>query len=250
MTSLQLNEISDSNQRVSKLFNAPDADVTFISCDDVIFKVDSRYLSSHTSIGFAEGSLGGSACSEPVHLLESAAVLDILFQFIIPPDASRNYRQPSLVGMDPDLFFGVAEAVEKYVIYGAMNISLARMELLVEHYPVEVLCHSIKHGYPDLADRVAQQTMLLPFNDVIAAIKTSGNSDMLLKWLMFHAKWRAVATFMADRVDQFIGKECIILARFSALYSRQVDRNPSSISERPSLTEPLVSKECTAPNKG
>ncbi|KAF9477412.1 hypothetical protein BDN70DRAFT_947397, partial [Pholiota conissans] len=105
-----------------------DADVTFISSDHVTFKIHSVYLNLSTSIGFAQAPQDDASQSEPTLLAESAEVLEIIFQFIEPPPLSRNHKHPSIAELTPELFFQVAEAAEKYVIYGATNISLIRIE--------------------------------------------------------------------------------------------------------------------------
>ncbi|KAF9472219.1 hypothetical protein BDN70DRAFT_771055, partial [Pholiota conissans] len=94
--------------------------------------------------------------SDTVQLEESADVLKILFQFIEPPSQSRHYRQPSMVNMDADLFFRVAEAAEKYVVYSALSVCITRMEQCVAKKPLEVLNHTVLHGYVGLADKAAE----------------------------------------------------------------------------------------------
>ena len=64
---------------------------------------------------------------EAVVLQEPAAVLEVLFQFIHPRTEAVQYRQPCVVDMDTKLFFGVAEAAEKYLVSSAMNTCYTRM---------------------------------------------------------------------------------------------------------------------------
>jgi len=64
----------------------------------------------------------------PISLEEPSSVLEVLFQFIHPRSESTQFRQPSVSSLEPELFFAVAEAAEKYIVYGAMNIFLTRME--------------------------------------------------------------------------------------------------------------------------
>ena len=65
--------------------------------------------------------------AEPVVLQEPSYVLEILFQFIEPPPESRDYRQPDVDDLSRDLFFMVAEAAEKYVVYSAINVCICSM---------------------------------------------------------------------------------------------------------------------------
>jgi len=65
----------------------------------------------------------------PISLEEPSSVLEVLFQFIHPRSESTQFRQPSVKSLEPELFFAIAEAAEKYIVYGAMNTFLTRMEL-------------------------------------------------------------------------------------------------------------------------
>lgn len=103
-----------------------DADATFKSSDHVVFKIHRKQLQ------MISGSLSPGRSSmdfgETVSLPETSDVLEILFQFIHPPSRSgANYRQPSVMKMEPNLFFRVADAAEKYAILGAMNVCMTWM---------------------------------------------------------------------------------------------------------------------------
>ncbi|KAF9473853.1 hypothetical protein BDN70DRAFT_843093, partial [Pholiota conissans] len=141
----------------SDLFDTTGADVTFISSDFVLFKMQSTHLSLN-SVGFVQAGEHIIA-AEPVALEESSQVLEILFQFIEPPPESRNFRHPEVDDIMIDLFFELAEAAEKYIVYAAVGVCLARMKQLLEEYPFEVLNHCARHGHPDLADRAAEITI-------------------------------------------------------------------------------------------
>lgn len=67
------------------------------------------------------------ANQDPIVLPEMSDVLDILFRFIRPPIEAEDYQQPSLFDLDPQLAFKVAEAAQKYLVYGAMNMSKTYM---------------------------------------------------------------------------------------------------------------------------
>ena len=68
-----------------------------------------------------------SVGTEPVVLQERAAVLEVLFQFVHPSAEATQYRQPSVIEMDANLYFDVAEAAEKYLVGSAMNTCYMRM---------------------------------------------------------------------------------------------------------------------------
>jgi hypothetical protein len=104
----------------------PTADLTFVSSDHVLFKIHGKHVNSNSAgLAITENMIIGS---DTVQLSEPSETLEILFQFIEPPSDSQNFRQPSVIGMEPSLFFAVAEAAEKYVVYSAMNICLTRMQ--------------------------------------------------------------------------------------------------------------------------
>lgn len=104
----------------------PSADITFKSSDNVLFKIHSKYLEA-TSAGFTPPS-PVAMNQEAVLLDEPSDVLEILFRFIHPPSEAQQYRQPTMLGVKSEILFGVAEAAEKYLVFGAMNICLSRME--------------------------------------------------------------------------------------------------------------------------
>ncbi|KAF9471957.1 hypothetical protein BDN70DRAFT_973214, partial [Pholiota conissans] len=118
--------------------------------------------------------------SEPVFLPEHSNVLEILFQFIEPPTESRHFRQPSIVGLDSTVFFGISEAAEKYVVYGAMNVCITRMQQIVVEYPLEVLNHCAKHGYPELGDEAAEHSLLADLSQVAVKLTVPG---LLSQWV-------------------------------------------------------------------
>ena len=104
------------------------ADVVFVSSDNVIFRIHRAYLNTTTTAGFAVPPLTSSDDSQ-VRLTEPSEVLEVLFQFIQPCSVeSDQYRQPSVMTMTPENLFAVAEAAEKYIVFGAMNTFITRMK--------------------------------------------------------------------------------------------------------------------------
>jgi hypothetical protein len=102
---------------------AADSDITLQSSDGVLFKVHRKNLEVHSE-GFAGAdaiSPGGSLSDEVVLLSESSAVLDLLLQHM--------YRgpQPDLKKIHFNLLAALAEAAEKYQVFGASNICQMHM---------------------------------------------------------------------------------------------------------------------------
>lgn len=85
----------------------------------MLFAVHRRNLDTHSE-GLSAPPVTHSG-SDIVDLSESSEVLDVLFQYIYPRP------QPELSGLDIDILAGLAEAVEKYQIYAAMQICKAEM---------------------------------------------------------------------------------------------------------------------------
>lgn len=100
--------------------NAPDADISFVSSDNVIFRVHRVHLDSHAE-GFPPSSLDLPNPHELIPLSETSDTLEILFQHIYP----RSY--PCLDGMEFEELGRLAEAAEKYQIYAAMEVCRIHM---------------------------------------------------------------------------------------------------------------------------
>ena len=94
------------------------ADLIIRSSDGVLFHIYRTHLQSTTG-GFPPSEI--PTLDEIVELSEPASILEILFQFVHPA------RQPSVVSLELDSFFALAEAAEKYEVYGAMNTCRTRM---------------------------------------------------------------------------------------------------------------------------
>ncbi|KAF5309112.1 hypothetical protein D9619_012828 [Psilocybe cf. subviscida] len=174
----------------SQIFDDPTCDIILESCDGVLFKLHSKYLSA-TSAGFSapdQTVIDGS----PVQLHESSAILEILFQFIEPPSDSRNFRYPSVVALEPTQFFLLAEAAEKYTVFAAMNACTTVMHFLTEKHPLDILNHSFKHGYKDLVQMAVPPSLHQPDLALVAQKLTA--PGLLVKWLTYYSRWRKVAT--------------------------------------------------------
>lgn len=110
-----------------ELVCAPDADITFESCDHVLFKVHKKNLES-TSEGFSLPS-EMIATHELVPLTERAEVLDLLFRYMYPQ------RPPDLTSIPFASFADLAEAAEKYQLYVAIEFCRMLMKCVVASIP-------------------------------------------------------------------------------------------------------------------
>ena len=89
-----------------------DADITFRSSDDVLFRVHKTNLQACTE-GFSPPEASDSG--EVVELTETASILEVLFQFIYP------MPQPRLESFSSTEIASLAEAAEKYQVHPAMG---------------------------------------------------------------------------------------------------------------------------------
>ncbi|KZP11919.1 hypothetical protein FIBSPDRAFT_837052 [Athelia psychrophila] len=109
----------------SERFCADDADMTFASSDNVLFKIKQWYLKANSE-GFSppEGT-SASSSDEIVNLAEPAETLDLLFQFVYPQ------RQPDLRKLSTERILELAEAAEKYQVFAAMETCNRQMEYVL-----------------------------------------------------------------------------------------------------------------------
>ncbi|KAF7976526.1 hypothetical protein HWV62_6351 [Athelia sp. TMB] len=135
---------------ISSRFNAEDSDITFRSCDGLLFKIHHSNLAANSE-GFAAPP--GTDSQEIVPLSEIGGTLELLFQFIYPQ------RQPDLVNMDFEQLAELAEAAEKYQVFAAMAICNVYMSEAYSNHPFEVMLYALRHGYGPLMDK-AEKTAL------------------------------------------------------------------------------------------
>ncbi|KAJ4470323.1 hypothetical protein C8J55DRAFT_522532 [Lentinula edodes] len=146
---------------IHDLFNAPDADVVVRSSDNVEFRLHKKNLECTTGAFPPAGT--------PVHtdeivcLTESAAILEILFQFIYPR------RIPSLESLDFDSLLPLAEAAEKYEVTGFVYACEAELRKFFRTNPKQILEFSVKHNRTELVEKIMpiMISMDTPLSEVI-----------------------------------------------------------------------------------
>ncbi|KAK7035886.1 S-adenosyl-L-methionine-dependent methyltransferase [Favolaschia claudopus] len=169
-----------------KPVNFPDADISFRSNDQVVFRVHIKNLETHSDgfppAAFCASGSTASVSEEVVDLSESAAVLDLLFQYVYPQ------RQPDLSEIELPLLADLSEAVEKYQVYAAMDICKIFMGNGLQDNPLTVLNYAVRHGYSDIADEAAPLTVSLPLDEV----GTHMYSTYVGAWLKYYAEWQKI----------------------------------------------------------
>ncbi|KAF8159394.1 hypothetical protein B0H34DRAFT_401999 [Crassisporium funariophilum] len=232
-TDLQ-DQLSDAT-RTSELFNDLSSDLVFKSSNNVLFYINRKHFES-TTAGFAVPELISADTSDPVHLSEPSSTLELLFQFIQPCSEANGYRQPLVVDMDHKTLFAVAEAAEKYIVFGAMNICITRMYQVYEQYPIEVLNHCAKHGYQSLADKAAVKTIPLPHDQIALGLTHPGLTS---RWLIYHSHWVKVGK-EGCRVSDDYPSSCPGVVDSKSRYPRNIFSN-LLLSKIPPLTQSACS---------
>ncbi|KAG5718458.1 hypothetical protein E4T56_gene8762 [Termitomyces sp. T112] len=159
-------------------FNAPDADLLFRSSNNILFRIHSRNLEV-TSGGFPPAHFAHS--NEHIDLTEDSSTLELMFHFVYPRS------QPNLEKITFEALAQLAEAVEKYQVYPAMQLCKIHMEKALPDHALDVLKYSLRHGYPELIDQAAPHVTL-------ADISAEWNSiplDLLYAWLRYYDSWNA-----------------------------------------------------------
>ncbi|KAJ7473304.1 hypothetical protein FB451DRAFT_1248958 [Mycena latifolia] len=163
----------------STLFNAPDADVIFQSCDGTLFGIHRVNLQTNTE-GFPPPEI--STNGEIVSLSEDSVTLELLFQFIYPR------RQPVLDNIRFENLSALAEAAEKYQVFSAMSVCRLHMrDILPDHAP-EILMYAAKHDYPNLVYDAAPFTFDVPLADVVAMLPP----HLILPWVRYFDAWNTL----------------------------------------------------------
>jgi hypothetical protein len=178
---------------LSESVYAPDGDVTFKSCDNIIFRVCRKNLDTHSE-GFGPPErVTADPEDNPVALPETALVLELLFQYMHP------MRQPELKKIPFETLASLSEAVEKYQVFSAMEICKLYMvyvrlsnlvlsliskwcEMIraaIPIHPFEVLSYAAKHGYTELMDIAEEQATGMSLEDAYVGLTL----EMFVAWV-------------------------------------------------------------------
>ncbi|KAJ3768055.1 hypothetical protein FB446DRAFT_296887 [Lentinula raphanica] len=154
--------MSEHNQELSTQsdrFNAGDADIVIRSSDRVDFRLHKKNLEFATG-GFPPATTLSNP-NEVVKLDESAATLDIMFQFVYPK------RYPSLYKMEFEDLMLLAEAAEKYQVFALMNTCEFHLrKFLEEPYAMRILEFAAAHDYRGLIEELAMVLIDQPLSAI------------------------------------------------------------------------------------
>ncbi|EEB93204.1 hypothetical protein MPER_08174 [Moniliophthora perniciosa FA553] len=96
--------------------------------------------------------------------------------------------QPDITNLPRPTLEDLAETVEKYQIYSAMQVCKNEMRRTIYDRPVEVLKYSMKHSYKDLRDEAIFYTVETPIEIVWNIMKD--NPIFFCVWTLFCHKFK------------------------------------------------------------
>ncbi|TFK64135.1 hypothetical protein BDN72DRAFT_774950 [Pluteus cervinus] len=150
-----------------------DADVSIVSCDDVVFKLHKKNLAISTG-GFPPLEFTrASDVHEQANLSEKGHTLDLLFQFVYPQ------RYPEVLSLKIKAVSDLADAAEKYEVYGAISVCNVVMRSRISNHPLEVFVYATRYNYLDVADQAA----LLILGTPLSILADKLTADALAAWV-------------------------------------------------------------------
>ncbi|KZP29175.1 hypothetical protein FIBSPDRAFT_852012 [Athelia psychrophila] len=175
---------------VSDRFAANDSDVTFRSCDGILFRVHRKNLDT-SSEGFSPPD-GTSSQDEIVPLTEDGATLDLLFQYIYPQPV------PDLTKIGFKQLAGLAEAAEKYQVYAAIGFCQIRMSEAYSEHPFEVMMYAFRHGHGEIMDKAHNKALEL--SPTLAF--ESFTPQVYIAWTRYYAQWLDLLVNFHKHIDK------------------------------------------------
>ncbi|KZP11906.1 hypothetical protein FIBSPDRAFT_898614 [Athelia psychrophila] len=142
------------------------------------------------SEGFSPPS-GTTTSNEIVQLSERAEILDLLFQYIYPQ------RSPDLASIRFEVFADLAEAAEKYQVFGPMEICRLLMKAAYKDHPFEVLLISTRHGYPELITLSQGRALELSPADAFKSFPPAS----FIASMRYYAQWIEIVKFASNRIE-------------------------------------------------
>ncbi|KAJ3794314.1 hypothetical protein GGU11DRAFT_690065, partial [Lentinula aff. detonsa] len=138
---------------------AHDADIIIRSSDNVDFYVHKKNLEFSTG-GFPPANLTSSNANEVVALSESAATLEIMFQFVYPK------RYPALHKLNFEALMLLAEAAEKYEVFALINSCEFCLRNFLNQHPLTILDFAARHDYRSIVEELAMILVDTPMIDL------------------------------------------------------------------------------------
>ncbi|RDB16226.1 hypothetical protein Hypma_003132 [Hypsizygus marmoreus] len=125
-----------------------------------------------------------------VKMTENGKVIQLLLHFM------HLRTQPDLRSISFDVLDALANAVEKYLVYSAMQICNFQMEAAIRDHPLEVLRYAVRNNYSEIANAAAPLTISRDFE----TIETTFGADSVIpyRWLRYSSNWMKVVAFIHE----------------------------------------------------
>ncbi|KDR76909.1 hypothetical protein GALMADRAFT_246023 [Galerina marginata CBS 339.88] len=163
-------------------------DVVLESCDGVRYGAHAVNLETYSG-GFPIAA-STDIDQEAVRMQEKSSVLCLLLQYM------HNERQPDSSKIEFEVLAPLSEAVEKYMVFSAMEVCKIRMQEAIPNHPLEVLAYAVKHGYPELSKAAAPLTLPISLSSVTKTLKD--RPDIILRWVQYREHWLDILKFIYE----------------------------------------------------
>ncbi|TFK67444.1 hypothetical protein BDN72DRAFT_770637, partial [Pluteus cervinus] len=134
-------------------------DVVIRSSDGQLHGTHSKNLEMYSG-GFPPASLADPNQINTIELTETSEIVTLMLKYV------HNQRQPDSEKIKFRVMKDLAEAVEKYQIYSAMEVCKLHMKNSASLYPLDVLAWATRHDYMGIADLAAPRTLGLALKKV------------------------------------------------------------------------------------
>ncbi|KAF9002650.1 hypothetical protein BDZ89DRAFT_1169708 [Hymenopellis radicata] len=170
---------SHHSRKAHAKFAAEDADILILSSDNVLFRLHSVNIRTHTTVFPIGDNLTPS--SEPATFSEESSILEILFAHLYP-----SPPLPDLEELEVEIVQAVGCAAHKYGIASAMLIADLKMIAWAEEYPAEVASYALLHfGAGPRLDRAMIYSISIPLETAI----TLFTPKVFIAWLFHRDRW-------------------------------------------------------------
>ncbi|KAK7439527.1 hypothetical protein VKT23_017456 [Stygiomarasmius scandens] len=184
-------------EKVSKRFGSDSSNDTIIfrSSDNVLFYIQPKHLevyaegfplARNTSLTAPDEHTQGK--KEVISLKEKSTTLELLFQFMIPESP------PDLEFLGFKQLLDLAEASEKYVVYGARRICALHLRDFVSTNTEKVFTFAAKHNHPSLLFALAPFLVMKPLEEIGHLLPP----DVLVPWGIYQANFLKITNNIAN----------------------------------------------------
>ncbi|KAG6808166.1 hypothetical protein H0H92_005174 [Tricholoma furcatifolium] len=213
---LEHEESAECQLVISENFHASDADVVFRSSDNVLFHIHRKNLEIHTG-AFPPSEFQTNG--EVVSLTEDSSTLERLFQYVYPQ------RHPDIESLEFVELYKLAEAAEKYEVFGVMAICKSQLRHFIDQFPAELLNYAFRHNYPDILERATSLLLDVPLDQALTKIFP----DLVIPWVLYRESWiRKLRNALGSHPVCQRGCHALREKRIAMLFTHIVDKHSSS----------------------